>query len=592
MSATLEDLATDADLKARRQAQRRQELSERFASIARGKAWFDGTGQDDAIMPHQWKAMCFGAVAKRFLLADGMGLGKTRSSVGWMDLVGARRVILVAEKNIAGQFAGEVMDLAPYREIVMLAGLDKKKRHERIAGLLKHRKNAVVVINYEMFRQDAESLNNLLRWQADTVIVDEAHNMKSASSSNFRIVKKLLFTDNKCERCGGLITTLSKPCPACRYMRLTETPTERRAILEHYLATKSVQNVALMTGTPLLNTPLDLYSLLHLIDPSKFPTETGFRKAFLKPSYIDGSRKMVFKRDGLKQLHPYIKNFYLARTAEDIGERVEGGLKLPGGRFLPDQKHRIIRVELDRDKYPLQARTIEQVSKQARIMLSTGEKATLMHIITVILRKRQANVWPGGITFKDQESGEVIFSVGKEVQESCKMDACQEQILAYHEQGHRQVVFSQFKEALKEFEQRIRAAGLRVVRFDGDTKDADRNAIKSNFYKAKGEAAKWDVVLVHYRAGGAGLNLTSATITHVLDEEWNAGRRDQAFGRTHRIGQDEPTEVLTYRIPGTVDTWMANLISTKERMANDLHSTMTNKELIGRIGDAILKGEM
>lgn len=589
---TLADLAADADLKERRQAERRRELSERFESIARGKLWFDGTGNDDEIMPHQWTAMCFGAVAHRFLLADRPGLGKTRSSIGWMDLVGSKRVILVAERNIASQFAGEIMELAPEREIVMLTGLDRKKRHEHIAALLRHRKEAVVVINYEMFRRDAESLDNLLRWQPDTVIADEAHNIKSISTSNFKIVQKLLFTDNKCEKCGGLITTLAKPCPTCRYMRLKESLGDRRAVLEHYLATKSVRNVCLMTGTPLLNSPLDLYSLLHLIDPSKFPTEAGFKRTFLKPSYVEGSRKLVFKRDGLKQLHPFIKNFYLARTPEDVGERVEGGLMLPGGRFLPDQKRRVIRVDLDPDRYPLQARTIEQVSKQARIMLSTGERATLMHIITVILRKRQANVWPGGITFKDANTGEVIFSVGKEVQESCKMDACQEQILAYHELGHRQVVFSQFKEALREFETRLTKAGLRVARFDGETKVKDREEIKNNFYKAKGEPAKWDVVLVHYRAGGAGLNLTAATITHALDEEWNAGRRDQAFGRTHRIGQDQATEALTYRIPATVDTWMANLIATKEKLANDLHSTMTNKELIGRIGDAILKGEM
>jgi len=301
---------------------------------------------------------------------------------------------------------------------------------------------------------------------------------------------------------------------------------------------------------------------------------------------------MVFKRDGLDRLHPYIKNFYLARSLEDIGKRVPGGLELPGGRFLPDQATRVIRVEVSPERYPLQHRTIQQVSNQARIMLSTGEKMTLMHMITIILRKRQANVWPGGITFRDQGSGEVIFTVGKEVQESAKMDSCLEQLLAYHQQGHRQVVFSQFKEALIEFEKRCTAAGLRVVRLDGDTPPAVRNQIKSNFYRAKGETPKWDVVLAQYRSGGTGLNLTACTVTHILDEEWNAGRRDQAYGRTYRIGQTEATEVLIYRVPSSVDSWMASLIASKEKMAKELNKTMSVDEQQRRIIEAIKKGEM
>lgn len=172
------------------------------------------------------------------------------------------------------------------------------------------------------------------------------------------------------------------------------------------------------------------------------------------------------------------------------------------------------------------------------------------------------------------------------------MDACQEQIEAYLKQGHRQVVFSQFRTALEEFEKRLKAAGIRVARFDGSTPNKLRNEIKNNFYRAKGEEPKWDVVLVHYRTGGAGVNLTSATVTHMLDEEWNDGKKQQAKGRTHRIGQEEPTQVLIYRIPKTVDTFMANLIATKRRMADGLKRTMSNEELIRKVGDAILKGEM
>jgi len=231
------------------------------------------------------------------------------------------------------------------------------------------------------------------------------------------------------------------------------------------------------------------------------------------------------------------------------------------------------------------------VSKHAAIQLSTGETHTLMHMIAIILRKRQANVWPGGIEIKDPNTGEVLFSVGKEVQESAKMDAMLEKMLEEHKLGKRQIVFSQFQSALVEFEHRAKAAGLRVVRFDGTTPTKLRNEIKSNFYKAKGETPKWDVVLVHYKTGGAGLNLTAATVTHILDEEWNAGKRDQAYARNHRLGQDEVTDVFVYRAPG-VDVWMANLIAMKEKMVNRLGEAMSAEKQVRLMTEAIMRGDM
>jgi SNF2 family DNA or RNA helicase len=195
-------------------------------------------------------------------------------------------------------------------------------------------------------------------------------------------------------------------------------------------------------------------------------------------------------------------------------------------------------------------------------------------------------VWPGGIEMRDS-NGDVVFSVGSEVRESVKMDVCLEKILGYHKQGRRQIVFSQFKGALAEFQERLTAAGLKAVRFDGDTKDASREDIRHDFRSKGGDA---DVVLVHYRAGGSGLNLQGATVTHILDEEWSAGKRNQGYARNHRIGQDEVTDVHVYRIPSTVDTFMANLIRTKERMMHDLHTTMSNADMIASIKDAVLKG--
>lgn len=481
------------------------------------------------------------------------------------------------------------MDLAPHRTILNLSKLAKDTRHERLNKLLRQ-PEGIVVINYEMFRRDTDALGKILMWQADTVIVDEAHNMKSTKTSNYKHVERIILANNTCPSCKGLIYGLDKRCGECGWMNpfgstrgwtkeiseLTKAGRTKEATTQ-MLSTKSVQNVLLMTGTPILNTPVDLFSIFHLIDPLRFPSETWFKREFTHPDY--SVKRAVFSKKGMDKLSPLLKGRYLARTLEEVGI------------YLPKQRVHVERVEIDPKVYPLQARTIEQVSKHAAIQLSTGESHTLMHMIAIILRKRQANVWPGGIEIKDPNTGEVLFSVGKEVQESAKMDAMLERILEYHAKGKRQIVFSQFQSALVEFQRRAEAAGLRVARFDGTTPNSVRTAIKDNFYAAKKETPKWDIVLVHYKTGGAGLNLTATTVTHILDEEWNAGKRDQAYARNHRIGQEFETDVHVYRAPG-VDVWMANLINMKERMVSKLGQAMSAEKQVQKMSEAILKGEM
>ena len=558
---------------------RRAQLEERFRGLAAGNPWFSG------IFPHQWTGACYGAVARRWFLGDEPGAGKTRTSIGWLDLIGARRVILVAEANVCAQFAGEISELAPHRTIVNLAGLNRATRHERINKLLK-REEGLVVINYEMFRRDEDALGKILMWQADTMIVDEAHNMKNTGTSNYRYVEHMAFANNTCPACKGLLYGLDARCGSCGWTNPYGSPrawnkviseeakTSKKQAKEMFFSTKSVKNLLNMTGTPILNTPVDMFAIFHLIDPIAFPSEAWFKREFTHPDY--SVKRHVFSKKGLDKLWPMLKGRYLARTLEEVGI------------YLPKQRVHIERVEIDPKRYPLQARTIEQVSKHAAIMLSTGESTTLMHMIAIILRKRQANVWPGGIEIKDANTGEVIFSVGKEVQESAKMDAMLERILEYHAKGKRQIVFSQFQSALVEFERRAKAAGLRVARFDGHTPAKLRQEIKDNFYAKKAEDPKWDLVLVHYKTGGAGLNLTAATVTHILDEEWNAGKRDQAYARNHRMGQEYETDVHVYRAPG-VDVWMASLIAMKEKMVNKLGQAMGAEKQMKLMADEIRK---
>lgn len=543
-------------------------------------AWFDHA------MEHQKFGVLFGALAKRWILADEPGLGKSFEAIAWLDLVRSKRALVLVPAEICDQFEGEFVQWAPEREIYNLYKTGPIKRHELLDAALAN-DQGVVILNYEMLSRDEVMLAKLIHWHLDAIVCDEAHLMKSTTTANYRYTRMLVEADNVCPRCGthlnGLYNVINKrvrgvkACPTCGWKASHSAPTDYRTQLELKMSSRSVKNLLFMTGTPILNSPMDLYPLLHLADPVLYPTQDRFQRSFLFLNRY--TNKWEFRPGGLERLRDAIGGRYLARTKQDAG--VE----------LPEQYVHIVPVPITKETHALQYRTIRQITEAAQILLSNGQKHTIMHMLALMTRKRQANVWPAGIKIMDKDEnsptfGQVLFDVGDEVQESAKLDAVMREILDHPDE--RQVVFSQFKTALAELERRLKEYGVRVVRLDGDTPEKLRKQIKNNFYASNAEKPKWDVLLANYKTGGTGLNLTSVTIGHELDQEWNPGKRDQARDRYYRIGQTQETHVYKYESPKTIDTWMSKLMARKEHIVSGFSDTMT----VERFKEALDSGEM
>ena len=509
------------------------------------------------LLKHQPFAITFGATAKRWICGDEMGLGKTREAIGFLDMVGANKVIIIAEANICSQFAGEVSEYQD-RPVFDIARVGPARREE-LLGKLFALDRAVLVANYEIFRYDKALLANIHAWRVDSVVVDEAHNLKSTSTANYKNAAAIIEGNNTCPQCGQWIPDTHKrndkgvgvgvlPCANCGW----RWEPGLRKTLAGVLSTRSVKNVMLTTGTPILNTPIDLYSLLHLVDPVLFRSQAEFERAYcvLNP----WSKKYEWAAGGMDRLGPLIAGRYLARTLKDAG--VE----------LPTQREHVVLLDLDPREYPKQAKAIHDLTTTAELVLDSGETLTIMHLMSLITRKRQANVWPDGIRWIDPKTKEVLFETHGSINESIKVDVMFDEILQQHQLGKRQVVFSQFRDGNEELRSRLEKAGVRAVRFDGSTPQKTRLAIKANFDRKRGETPKWDVVLANYKTGGSGLNLTATTVTHIMDEEWNFGKKRQSFARNHRIGQTEETDVYVYRVARSIDVWMAGIIKRKENM--------------------------
>jgi SNF2 family DNA or RNA helicase len=541
--------------------ERRSRLESLFRRRADGKTWYDG------IMPHQWVGVCYGAVAKRWILADDPGLGKTRQSIGWLDLVGAQKVVVICENGTVEQFQDEFEEIAEHRTAVRMWGLQPAAR-EKARASLRAVSEGTVFVNYEALR-DNKTRWALMAWQADTVIIDEAHNLKATATIAFDNVSELLCIGNRahntCPKCGHMMMGLSKPCDYCHWSNGEPTGYEDRTQLEQALATTSTKNLIMLTGTPILNSPDDLFPLLHFMNPALFSVHSTFRKAYLVKNHH--TKRWVWRTGAVDRIKQLIDGQYLSRTLEDVGI------------VLPNRTIERVELTLDPKLYPLQHRTIRQISERAHIQLANGQSRTIFFAISVILYKRMANSWPGGIrwTTKDPITGEeiVLLDVGSEVKESVKIDALVQNVVKHWQGGRRQVVFSQFTTALDEVARRLTAQGLRVARIDGNVPAKQRSLVKADFYRAKTPGAgQYDVVLAQYRSGGTGLNLSAVTVSHELDAEWSPGKQAQARARSYRIGQTDETLIMKYILKGTVDVWLANLLESKAGMVGEFHGAM------------------
>ena len=517
-------------------------------------------------LPHQIEGAKILAAQSSGILGDKMGLGKTLTSLIFADMVKSRRLLVVVPADVIRNYEREIAHWTPHRQVFPFGRLPKNQR-TFVLNLLSGMDEFVVTVNYEAWRRDDTMINSLIDLHFDTVILDEAHVMKTASSTAARGVTRLVMAENACPFCNS--KTINVVFEQNRYgsdVRRDECIrcdwNSQSSIEYKPIDRRSIKHVLPMTGTPILNKPEDLFPMLHLIDPMQFHSLKHFRDDFLELDYY--TNKYTFRPGGMESLS--IK----------LGSKMVSRDRTSAGVVLPKQEIQVHDIDFDKENYAKQWRIMQQLSEHAQIVLEqSGDTMTAIAQIALITRQRQANVWPAGIQIKDPITGEVIFSVGSEVRESLKLDRVEDMIDDYTDE--RVVIFSQFKTPLRELEKRLLAKGVRVVCFDGDTPEALREEIKFDFdrkYTAPGQH-RYDVVLCNYKTGGVGLNFTGATQMIILDEEWNPGKRDQAMARIDRVGQTEESTVHVLRINNTVDTWLAGLIAEKEEMIDGFTSTQS-----------------
>jgi SNF2 family DNA or RNA helicase len=281
-----------------------------------------------------------------------------------------------------------------------------------------------------------------------------------------------------------------------------------------------------ITGTPLENNLMELWSLLSISAPGLFPSPERFREYYSKPVERMGDHER------LTQLQQRIKPLVLRRVKEQVAAE------------LPPKQEQVLEVDL----HP-QHRKIYQTRLQRErhkvLGLISDSNTNRIAIFRSLTLLRQLSLHAGLV---DDEYAELA---------SAKIDTLLEHLGEVQAGGHRALVFSQFTGFLGKVRERLEADGIPYCYLDGRTRD--RAAEVARF-----KDGATPVFLISLKAGGFGLNLTEADYCFLLDPWWNPATEAQAVDRTHRIGQTR--NVMVYRLVAR-DTIEEKVMALKARKA-------------------------
>lgn len=404
------------------------------------------------------------------ILADDMGLGKTLQVIALMaderlsGSPGEPRApwLVIAPASVVHNWAVEIARFAPTLRTVVLNETSAK----RGVGMAEAIDNAdVVITSYTLFRLDFDEFE-----QRDFVglILDEAQ-----------------FVKNHQSKAHGCARRLQAPVKIA------------------------------VTGTPMENNLMELWSLLSITAPGLFPSPKRFAEFYQRPIErdLDDERLTLLRRR--------IRPFMLRRTKEQVATE------------LPPKQEQVLELDLHprhRKIYDTQL----QRERQRVLGLLNDMDANRFQIFQSLTLLRQLSL---DASLVDEKNVGVP---------SAKLDALMEMLEDVLAEGHRVLVFSQFTRYLGLARSRLDAVGMRYAYLDGRTRRRDRPIDEFRSGVAP-------VFLISLKAGGFGLNLTEADYVVLLDPWWNPATEAQAVDRAHRIGQDK--HVMVYRLVsrGTIE---------------------------------------
>jgi SNF2 family DNA or RNA helicase len=293
-----------------------------------------------------------------------------------------------------------------------------------------------------------------------------------------------------------------------------------------------------LTGTPLENNLTDLWSVFDFAMPGFLGNESSFKNRFVNLAEEQGY-------DSLNELKTMIRPFILRRTKSEMLKE------------LPPKIEQACYARLTKAQLTLYMDMLEKIRSEIYLTVSeNGFERSQIKILAGLTRLRQICNHPGLISQGHLSKKDI----------SGKMELFTELIEECTQGGHRVLVFSQFVKMLDILQRYMEETETSFVRLDGSTKD--RRAVIEKF--SKEEDIK--IFLISLKAGGLGLNLTSADTVILCDPWWNPMTEEQAMDRAYRIGQKNTVNVYKLITKGTIEEKIQAMQLRKKQLFNSVIS--------------------
>ena len=419
------------------------------------------------------------------ILADDMGLGKTLQTLAWLDWLLSQKknkgkpALVICPASVLHNWRREAERFTPHLKVLVLES--GSARHNLRKQIPQHN---IIVTNYALLRRDLEALQ---KFEFSALILDEAQFIKNPQAQVTQCVKQLE--------------------------------------ADHRLA---------LTGTPLENRLLDLWSIVDFIQPGYLGTQSKFIEVYEpKGEHIEWQQKMARKRLSAK-LRPVMLRRLKVQVAKDLPDRIEERRDCE----LHEDQRKLYLAELRRSR--------DQVMKA---VAEKGVAKSKMHVLAALTRLRQICCHPR-LVGSDTPSG--------------KTETLFELLEPLMEEGQKVLLFSQFVQMLELLERECKERGIPTHILTGETKN--RQDVVTAFQKEE----RASVFLLSLRAAGTGLNLTTASYVILYDPWWNPAVEAQAIDRSHRIGQTRTVNAYRLISPGTVEEKIWELQQSKAKTISDV----------------------
>ncbi len=431
------------------------------------------------------------------ILADDMGLGKTLQVIAYIHGIKPDKpTLIVAPSALTYNWLSEIRKFTPDATALIIDGAkaDRERLIETIDGY------EFIITSYPILRRDISLYEKL---EFAYCFIDEAQHIKNPKTMNARSVK--------------------------------------RVNAEHKFA---------LTGTPIENSLMELWSIFDFIMPGYLYNSHEFRNRYEAPLVKDGDSMTA------DSFRARIKPFMMRRMKRDVLNE------------LPEKIENTMYAELTPEQQDMYSAYLALAKDKTIALLGEGGQGR-MRILTLLMRLRQICCHP------------MLFDENYE-KDSGKLNLLLELITNAVDSGHRILVFSQFTSMLDIVEKKLKEIKIASFYLDGQTPSYERAELSERF-----NGGERDVFLISLKAGGVGLNLTGADTVIHYDPWWNPAVMDQASDRAYRIGQTKAVQVIRLATKGTIEEKILRLQESKRTLAEDIVRVNT-KTLGGLTNEEIL----